>query len=107
MNLNRLKIDFNHTWQQWKVRVWPRKSKSPLNTSEDHVLIEELRKACEDWRIASKRIDYAVEHDQIDYAIYMLEAAEKRYDMLLRQAKKAKLNLMDPQTGKVWGVQHE
>ncbi|MNP61461.1 hypothetical protein D3C76_1566500 [compost metagenome] len=28
-----------------------------------------------------------MEKDQIDYAIYALEAAEKRYVMLLRQAK--------------------
>jgi hypothetical protein len=75
----------------------------PMIASEDVLLAVELKKAREDWIIASQQINYVLEHDQIDYAIYALEAKEKRYEMLIRQAKRAHLNLMDKRTGKVWG----
>jgi hypothetical protein len=47
----------------------------------------EVRKAHMEWQAAHKNLDWAVGRDQIDYAIFALEAAEKRYEMLLRQAK--------------------
>jgi hypothetical protein len=58
-------------------------------------LVEEVRNAHREWIIAQKRLDYAVEYDQIDYAIYALEAAEKRYEMLLKQAKKKQVRAYD------------
>jgi len=64
-------------------------------------LIREIEKARREWAIAQQKLDYVAEPDQIDYAIYCLEAAEKRYEMLLRQAKKAKLSLLDPDTGRI------
>lgn len=48
----------------------------------------EICKAYMDWQAANNKLEWAMEKDQIDYAIYSLEAAEKRYEMLLRQAKK-------------------
>ncbi len=48
---------------------------------------QEIRKAHLEWTTAQQRLEWVVEKDQIDYAIYALEAAEKRYVMLLRQAK--------------------
>ncbi len=50
-------------------------------------MLQEVRRAHADWRAAYVKLDWVVEKDQIDYAIYALEAAEKRYEMLLRQAK--------------------
>lgn len=47
----------------------------------------EIRMAHADWVAAHMKLDWVLEKDQIDYAIYALEAAEKRYEMLLRQAK--------------------
>lgn len=47
----------------------------------------EIRKAHTDWIVAHQKLDWAMDRDQIDYAIFALEAAEKRYVMLLRQAK--------------------
>lgn len=47
----------------------------------------EIRRAHADWAAAHMKLDWVVEKDQIDYAIYALEASEKRYEMLLRQAK--------------------
>jgi hypothetical protein len=50
-------------------------------------LLEEIRLAHRDWVNAHRHFEYAVGKDQIDYAIYSIEAAEKRYEMLLRNAK--------------------
>ncbi|ALS25644.1 YaaL family protein [Paenibacillus cisolokensis] len=50
-------------------------------------LLGEIEEAHRDWENANRHFEYAVGKDQIDYAIYAMEAAEKRYEMLLRQAK--------------------
>lgn len=54
-------------------------------------LLAQVRQAHTDWVCAQQRLNYAVDKDQIDYAVYSLEAAEKRYSMLLKQAKAANL----------------
>lgn len=64
-------------------------------------LILEIEKARNEWAIALQKLDYVLERDQIDYAIYSLEAAEKRYEMLLRQAKKYGVSMKDPSTGRI------
>ena len=48
----------------------------------------EIAEAHRDWENAIRFFDYAVGKDQIDYAIYYLITAEKRYEMLLRLAKR-------------------
>lgn len=57
-------------------------------------LMEEVRVALQEWKNAHRQFDYAQERDEIDYAIYALEAAEKRYEMLLRKAKQQKLHVL-------------
>ncbi|MGO4549065.1 DUF2508 family protein [Paenibacillus sp. 2TAB23] len=58
---------------------------------KDSVLMEEIRKeiaeAHREWENANRFFEYAVGKDQIDYAIYSVITAEKRYEMLLRLAK--------------------
>ncbi|WP_217562873.1 DUF2508 family protein [Paenibacillus sp. GbtcB18] len=51
-------------------------------------LLAEIRLAHSQWKTAQHHFEHALEKDEIDYAIYAIEAAEKRYEMLLRQAKK-------------------
>lgn len=63
-----------------------RRQEDPAFRDKLHML-QEVRKAHADWISAHMKLDWVVEKDQIDYAIYALEAAEKRYVMLLRQAK--------------------
>lgn len=55
------------------------------------LLLQEIRQAHMDWVTAQRRFDYVVEKEQIDYAVYALEAAEKRFEMLIKQAKDMKL----------------
>ncbi|MBD2845608.1 DUF2508 family protein [Paenibacillus sp. IB182496] len=50
-------------------------------------LLDELEEARRDWKNAHRHFEHAVGKDQIDYAIFAIEAAEKRYEMLLRRAK--------------------
>ncbi|GIQ71320.1 hypothetical protein XYCOK13_41440 [Xylanibacillus composti] len=61
--------------------------------SQDMALYREIKDAEHNWRVAEQRMNEAVDKDQIDYAIYTLEAAEKRYEMLIRQAKQRKLRI--------------
>ncbi|NBI30604.1 DUF2508 family protein [Chengkuizengella marina] len=58
----------------------------------DELLInEEVEKAKNDWIAAGEKFNYAVDKDEIDFAIFSWEAAEKRYEMLLRQAKELQI----------------
>lgn len=50
----------------------------------------EIKEALRDWENANRFFDYAIGKDQVDYAIYAIISAEKRYEMLLRTAKDMK-----------------
>lgn len=50
-------------------------------------VIEEVRRAQREWQEAERQFHDAMGEDQVDYAIYTLEAAEKKLDMLIRRAK--------------------
>lgn len=52
----------------------------------------EVRKAHSEWERAYLMFDEALGQDQIDYAIYILEAAERKYQIHLKQAKNIGLN---------------
>lgn len=60
---------------------------APLQASERKQLIEDVRQAEREWALAQWHFDNALGDDRIDYAIFTLEAAEKKLDMLLKQAK--------------------
>jgi hypothetical protein len=57
--------------------------------SEDkHVLLDEIRQAYIQWAAARERLNWVMGQEETDYAIFALAAAEKKYGMLLRQAKR-------------------
>lgn len=70
------------------IRKWFNKSRYKLQreTDEESLLIE-VEQAKKDWIRAYDQLDLVLGKEQVDYAIYSLEAAEKRYEMLLRQIK--------------------
>lgn len=70
----------------WLMRF--QKKPVQVNVEEQQELLNEIRIAHHEWIIAHNRLDWALEADCIDYSIYALEAAEKRYEMLLRLAKR-------------------
>jgi hypothetical protein len=50
-------------------------------------MINDVRQAQRELNTALWRFHEALGQDHVDYAIYSLEAAEKKLDMLLRRAK--------------------
>jgi hypothetical protein len=58
-----------------------------VESIERHKLMNDVRKAEQDWNVAQWRFHNALGDDHVDYAIFGLEAAEKKLDMLLKQAK--------------------
>ncbi|NMO97928.1 DUF2508 family protein [Paenibacillus lemnae] len=52
----------------------------------------DVRSSQMEWERAHLLFQEASGQDQIDYAIYMLEAAERKYQMNLKQAKQMNLN---------------
>ncbi|MBB6675691.1 DUF2508 domain-containing protein [Cohnella nanjingensis] len=58
-----------------------------LLLSEREQLKEDVRLAELECAAAQRRFEDALGIDQVDYAIYALEAAEKKLDMALRKAK--------------------
>ncbi|WP_244209245.1 DUF2508 family protein [Paenibacillus ferrarius] len=62
---------------------------------DKQMLIQEIRDAHQTWVAAQAHFEFALDKDQIDYAIYAMEAAEKRFEMLIRQAKKLGVSLID------------
>lgn len=64
--------------------------------SDKQYLLKEIQSAHQDWQHAQQRLDYVLDTDQIDYAIYALEAAEKRYEMLLKSAKRLNMHVLQP-----------
>lgn len=61
---------------------------TPAATVELERLRKEIAEAHRDWLHAQHHFENAIGADQIDYAIYAVETAQKRYEMLLRQAKR-------------------
>ncbi|MEK5059832.1 hypothetical protein BK126_28010 [Paenibacillus sp. FSL H7-0326] len=55
-------------------------------------ILDDIRTAHEEWMQAHHMFEEAVGQDQIDYAIFTLEAAERKYQMHLKRAKQAGLN---------------
>lgn len=52
-------------------------------------LEEELELAKEDWKQARNYFNLVADPELVEYAIYLLEATEKRYDYLLKKKKKS------------------
>lgn len=63
--------------------------------SESEKLWHDLWEAHQAWKLALQQFNNAVDADVIDDAIYLLMAAEMRYQGLLRVARRRKLNV-DP-----------
>lgn len=55
-------------------------------------LQQDIERAMREWEAAKRLFHYAVGEEEVDYAIYTLISCEKKYSMLLRQAKQLNLN---------------
>jgi Protein of unknown function (DUF2508). len=91
--------------RRW-LRNWTRRgtTESFDRFDRDAELIREIEEAKKAWWIAQHRFHHVTDPDQIDYAVYAWEAAEKRYEMLLRTAKRAGVSRLDRRTGRAMEV---
>lgn len=80
---------------KWLLKLGKKEKEEVFSTAEQEALWTtylDVRKSQLEWERAHLMFQEATGQDQIDYAIYMLEAAERKYQMNLKQAKKLKLN---------------
>ncbi len=80
---------------EWIKRLLNRLEQPEQLSSQSRTLVQEIWEAHRDWKVAELKLNEAVEPDQIDYAIYVTEATEKRYNMLLREAKVQQLDMSE------------
>lgn len=59
-----------------------------VQESEDNSFTGAIEKARQEWLSARSYFDNVTDPDLIDHAIYCVEAAERKYMYLLKQAKK-------------------
>lgn len=75
---------------QWLERRQEKREESERQNQlaeEGMLLLEEVQEAHRMWENAKNRFNQAGEAEEIDYAIFAWEAAEKKYMMLLNRAK--------------------
>ncbi|SEU31868.1 DUF2508 family protein [Paenibacillus sp. NFR01] len=73
-------------WQFWRPEG-NQEHEAAAGGSDEWNAFLEVRKAQMEWERAHLMFDEAVGQDQIDYAIYILEAAERKYQIHLKHAK--------------------
>ena len=77
----------------WWSMLWRGSDKEQrLKANEGLETFLEVRKAQSEGETAHLMFDEALGQDQIDYAIYILEAAERKYQIHLKHAKSIGLN---------------
>jgi len=76
----------------WNYKRWNSKNEQVQENDENWNEFLEVRKAQFEWERAYLMFDEALGQDQIDYAIYILEAAERKYQIHLKRAKTLGLN---------------
>ncbi|MEK3705690.1 DUF2508 family protein [Paenibacillus sp. FSL R7-0198] len=63
-----------------------------LKELEEEQIYADIQMAKQEWERAMRQFEDAQGQDEIDYAIYVLEAAERKYQIHLRRAKRARAN---------------
>lgn len=76
----------------WSSKWGSEKSLRESKLDEDWNVFLDVRKAQAEWERAYLMFDEALGQDQIDYAIYILEAAERKYQIHLKHAKSLGIN---------------
>jgi hypothetical protein len=59
-----------------------------LKEMEEDQIYSDIQKAKAEWERAVRQFEEALGEDEIDYAIYVLEAAERKYQIHLKRAKR-------------------
>lgn len=79
-----------------------------LESSEDesgkYSLQQLTQEACSDLKKAHELLNWVTDPDMVEYAIYSLKAAEKRYDYMIKQIKNQQKQLSLQATNGLGGV---
>ncbi len=78
---------FTQCWQQRMANRDERRAQQQRRAE----LLREIAIAHAEWESARSKLDCVDSKEQIDYAVYCFEAAQKRFEMLLRMAKRQRL----------------
>lgn len=68
-----------------RISCWIQKKN--LQTERDQVLHQLLKQAREQWHLAREYFEFVKDPELVDLAINNLEAAERRYNYLLKQIR--------------------
>ncbi|AIQ10711.1 DUF2508 family protein [Paenibacillus durus] len=75
-------------WSEWRRKAG---NEPGEDQDESWDVFTDVRKAQMEWERAHLMFDEAVGQDQIDYAIFILQAAERKYQIHLKHAKRVGL----------------
>jgi hypothetical protein len=81
-----IKIKLNNIRKQWHD-----KHEKIEHRIKDQALLREFWQAHAEWQTAFEKLNYVETEDQMDYAVFLFEAKQKRLEMLLRIAKKRQI----------------
>lgn len=79
-------------WEKWVALSQAK----PLEPTEEEKFLAELDRAFTEWRLAQERINQITHPELIDHAIFVLEAAEKKYGYYLRKARERGIRIEIP-----------
>ncbi|WP_083484740.1 DUF2508 family protein [Paenibacillus ihumii] len=85
-------------WKQWLLRMKKIGQIDPELEQKERLYLE-VKKAQREWERAYCAMQAAVGQDEVDIAIYTLEAAERRYQVQLKAAKQANVTWVPFQFG--------
>ncbi|MDP4099215.1 YaaL family protein [Paenibacillus sp. P96] len=89
-----------------EVWTWnKRKLGGPDSIEYQTELFADVCAAHADWVRAQRMFQEAVGEDQIDYAIFVLEAAERKYQIQLKKAKQSKLHRLQIPADIAWAIE--
>lgn len=86
----------NFLWRKWSMNYRNRRDAAlneRLKEKDTRELYYEIILAFEQWQAAQKNFNEMTAKEEVDYAIFALEAAEKRYENLIRAAKNRNITL--------------
>ncbi|MBS3902461.1 MAG: DUF2508 family protein [Dethiobacter sp.] len=72
-------------WAALLVKLSPAEESMVTKEKDFFELVEEARL---EWWAAATHFNHVTDHDLVDYAIYAMEAAERKYTFLLKKADK-------------------
>ncbi|MDO7908662.1 DUF2508 family protein [Paenibacillus sp. JX-17] len=76
----------------WRSKWFGAREQERQEKNGRQELYDQIVKSQREWERAYQVFHEASGTDEIDYAIFALEAAERKYQMFLRQAKRAGLH---------------